>query len=117
MKMQVSEHGDEVHIELLGVAGRHQRILQALTRGPLAHAAGAAALSAADVSVRAGADEMHIRLKGRAGHQFEAISIYRYLRHALIECHDVEPAHGSGTGGAASGNEGALALLPGVLPA
>jgi hypothetical protein len=111
MKMQVSEQGDEVLIELLGVAGRHQRILQALTRGPIAHAVGESGLSAADVSVRAGADEMHIRLKGRAGHHFEAISVYRYLRHALIECHE----------GAADGPDGTPApgdrLLPGALPA
>lgn len=92
MKMQVSEQGDEVFIELLGVAGRHQRILQALTHGPIAQVVGTAALSWADVSVRAGADEMHIRLKGRAGRHFEALSIYRYLRHALIESpHGVQP--------------------------
>jgi len=42
-------------------------------------------LCAADVSVRAGADEMHIRLKGRPGHNFEALSVYRHLRHALVE--------------------------------
>jgi hypothetical protein len=84
MRMQVSEKGDEVFIELLGVAGRHQRILQALTDGHIA-AGGDPALSAADVSVRAGADEMHIRLKGRAGHHFEALAIYHYLRHVLIE--------------------------------
>jgi hypothetical protein len=97
MKMQVSEQGDEVFIELLGVAGRHQRILQALTCGPIAQSAGEAALSAADVSVRAGADEMHIRLKGRDGHHFEALSVYRFLRHALIECPDAvfaEAGHG-----------------------
>jgi len=88
MKMQVSEQGDEVFIELIGVAGRHQRILQALTCGPIAQSAGEAALSAADVSVRAGADEMHIRLKGRAGHHFEALSVYHYLRHALVENQD-----------------------------
>jgi hypothetical protein len=86
MKMQVSEQGDEVFIELLGVAGRHQRILQALMGGPIAQSAGAPSLTAADVSVRAGADEMHIRLKGRAGHYFEALSVYRHLRHALVEC-------------------------------
>jgi hypothetical protein len=41
--------------------------------------------TAADVSVRAGADEMHIRLKSRGGHHFEALSVYHYLRHVLIE--------------------------------
>lgn len=87
MRMQVSEQGDEVFIELSGVAGRHQIILQALTNGPF-HAGseeGETAVSATDISVRAGADEMHIRLKGRAGRHFEALSIYHYLRHVLIE--------------------------------
>lgn len=87
MRMRVSEQGDEVLIELLGIAGRHQQILQALTDGHLAAstAAGDPALAARDVSVRAGADEMHIRLKARAGHHFEALSVYHYLRHRLIE--------------------------------
>ena len=85
MKMQVSEQGDEVLIEMLGVAGRHQRILQALVNGPSIQGEDGAALSAADVSVRAGADEMHIRLKARAGHRFSALSVYRHLRHILIE--------------------------------
>jgi hypothetical protein len=88
MRMQVSEQGDEVFIELSGVAGRHQRILQALTSGPIAHGPDVPGLNAADVSVRAGADEMHIRLKGRAGHHFEALSIYHHLRHALVERED-----------------------------
>jgi len=91
MRMQVSEHGDDVFIELSGVAGRHQRILQVLTDGHLSHGNAAGALTATDVSVRAGADEMHIRIKGRAGHHFEALSVYRYLRHVLIER---EEAHG-----------------------
>ncbi len=87
MRMQVSEQGDEVFIELIGVAGRHQRILQALTQGPVGRDAGLgeSALETTDISVRAGADEMHIRLKGRAGRMLEALAVYRYLRHALVE--------------------------------
>ncbi len=87
MRMQVTEQGDEVLIELLGVAGRHQRILQALTDGHivLGQANSNSPISAADVSVRAGADDMHIRLKAHPGKAFEALSIYHYLRHALIE--------------------------------
>jgi len=87
MRMQVSEQGDEVLIELFGVAGRHQRILQALTDGHIALGTPPAdpKFTAADVSVRAGADEMHIRLKSRGGHHFEALSVYHYLRHVLIE--------------------------------
>jgi len=87
MRMQVSEQGEEVLIELFGVAGRHQHILQALTDGHIALCATPCDpnFAATDVSVRAGADEMHIRLKGRAGHHFEALSVYHYLRHVLIE--------------------------------
>jgi len=96
MRMQVSEQGDEVFIELTGVAGRHQRILQALTQGPLPlrgiDGSGNAPLETADINVRAGADEMHIRLKGRSGKILEALSIYRYLRHELVELGDA-PAH------------------------
>ena len=99
MRMQVSEQGDEVFIELFGVAGRHQRILQALTQGPLPVGRGTglgdAPLETADISVRAGADEMHIRLKGRSGKIIEALSIYRYLRHELVELGDT-PAHSGG---------------------
>ncbi len=99
MRMQVSEQGDEVFIELFGVAGRHQRILQALTQGPLpvgrATGLGDAPLETADISVRAGADEMHIRLKGRSGRMLEALSIYRYLRHELVELGD-PTAHSGG---------------------
>jgi len=87
MRMRVSEHGDEVLIELLGVAGRHQQILQALTGGPIALGASPTQprFTATDVSVRAGTDEMHIRLKSHAGLHFEALSVYHYLRHMLIE--------------------------------
>ena len=95
MRMQVSEQGDEVFIELSGVAGRHQRILQALTQVPLAAGHGGdaqAPLETADISVRAGADEMHIRLKGRSGKILEALAIYRYLRHQLVELGDA-PDH------------------------
>lgn len=87
MKMRVREQGDEVHIELTGVAGRQQRVLQALSecqRASCVCTAGAAP-TAADVSVRAGANDMKIRLRGRAGLRFEASAIYLCLRHALIE--------------------------------
>ncbi len=87
MRLQVREQGDEVHIQVSGVAGRHQRVLQALTdcsRG-LCGNDGQPALHPEDVSVRAGADEIKIRLKGRGGLRFEPLAIYRCLRHALIE--------------------------------
>ncbi len=89
MRMQVSERGEEVLIELFGVAGRHQRILQALTEGPFPIGRGLglgdAPLKTADIHVRAGADEMRIRLRARAGNLLEALAIYRYLRHELVE--------------------------------
>ena len=101
MRMQVSEQGNEVLIELFGVAGRHQHVLQALTDGHIALASGhnQPKLTATDISVRAGADEMHIRLKGRAGNHFEALSIYHYLRHVLIERNMREPNPDAGADG------------------
>jgi hypothetical protein len=87
MRLQVREQGDEVHIQVNGVAGRHQRVLQALTdcsRG-LCGLDGQPGLQPEDVSVRAGTDEIRIRLKGRGGLRFEPLAIYRCLRHALIE--------------------------------
>jgi hypothetical protein len=87
MRLQVREQGDEVHIEVSGVAGRHQRVLQALTecsRG-VCSSGGQPSLHPQDVSVRAGTDEIRIRLKGRGGLRFEPLAIYRCMRHALIE--------------------------------
>jgi hypothetical protein len=87
MRLQVREQGDEVHIEVSGVAGRHQRVLQALTecsRG-VCGSHGETSLQPQDVSVRAGTDEIRIRLKGRGGLRFEPLAIYRCMRHALIE--------------------------------
>ena len=86
MLMRVSEHGDEVHVELTGVAGRQQRVLQALNECQRV-AAGDRPVAAANahVSVRAGSNDMHIRLKAGNGIRFEATAIYRCLRHALFE--------------------------------
>jgi hypothetical protein len=87
MRMKVTERGDEVLIELSGVAGRHQEILAALTDGRIApHLQPGEAMSApADVSVRAGADEMHIRLRRGASNRLQAMTVYHFLRHELIE--------------------------------
>jgi hypothetical protein len=87
MRLQVREQGDEVHIQVSGVAGRHQRVLQALTECSRGFCGldGEPSLQPEDVSVRAGTDEIRIRLKGRGGLRFEPIAIYRCLRHALIE--------------------------------
>ncbi len=87
MRLQVRELGDEVHIEVSGVAGRHQYVLQALTdcSRSVCGSTGEPSLHPEDVSVRAGTDEIKIRLKGRGGLRFEPLAIYRCLRHALIE--------------------------------
>jgi len=84
MKLRVRERGDEVHVDVDGVAGRQQRVLLALTECQrLAGHPLPSGLS--DVSIRAGADTMRIRLKGRDGLRFEAAAIYQCLREALID--------------------------------
>ncbi|MCS7100411.1 MAG: hypothetical protein NZL99_01800 [Burkholderiaceae bacterium] len=87
MLMRVREHGDEVLIELTGVAGRQQQVLLALNECQRAACAGdgAPSLAGADIQVRASASDMRIRLRGRAGQRFEAAAIYRCLRYALFE--------------------------------
>ncbi len=87
MRMQVREQGDEVHIELTGIAGRQQRVLQALNECQR-NACGRddeRLTQRAEISVRAGANDMRIRVKGRDGLRFEATTIYQCLRYALIE--------------------------------
>lgn len=87
MQMRVREQGDEVLIELTGIAGRQQRVLQALNECQRT-ACGCkedALLGRAEINVRAGANDMRIRVKGRDGLRFEAAAIYRCLRHALVE--------------------------------
>jgi hypothetical protein len=87
MLMRVRERGDEVYIELTGVAGRQQRVLQAINECQRAacHCLDQHPQSRADIQVRAGANDMRIRLRGREGLRFEATAVYRCLRHALIE--------------------------------
>jgi hypothetical protein len=88
MQMRVREQGDEVHIELTGIAGRQQRVLQALNECQRA-ACGCSdedtIAGRTEINVRAGANDMRIRVKGRDGLKFEAAAIYQCLRHALIE--------------------------------
>ncbi|HTT11110.1 MAG TPA: hypothetical protein VMG60_09495 [Burkholderiaceae bacterium] len=88
MQMRVREQGDEVHIELTGIGGRQQRVLQALNecqRSACGCTEEQAAIRRAEINVRAGANDMRIRLRGTNGLRFEAEAIYRCLRHALIE--------------------------------
>jgi hypothetical protein len=87
MQMRVREQGDEVLIELTGIAGRQQRVLQALTECQR-NACGCrqdALRGRAEINVRSGANDMRIRVKGHDGLRFEAAAIYRCLRHALVE--------------------------------
>jgi hypothetical protein len=72
MMMRVRELGNEIHVELTGVAGRQQNVLRADS-------------AQVAVSVRAGANAMHICLKGRDGRRFDAEAVYRCLRAALLE--------------------------------
>ena|SRR5215467_12772696 len=94
MQMRVREQGDEVHIELTGVGGRQERVLQALNECQRS-ACGCTdepGMQRAEINVRAGANDMRIRLKGKNGLRFEAEAIYRCLRHALIERPKTSPA-------------------------
>jgi hypothetical protein len=88
MRMRVHEHGNEVHVELNGVAGRQQRVLQAINacqRDAWGCDASDEAVARAAVSVRAGSKDMWIRLRGRDGLRYDAAMVYRCLRQALIE--------------------------------
>jgi hypothetical protein len=84
MKLRVRERGDEVHVDVDGVAGRQQHVLLALTECQR-RASGTMHSTAGDVSIRAGANMLRIRLKGRDGLRFEAAMIYQCLREALVE--------------------------------
>jgi hypothetical protein len=85
MRLRVREQGGEVHVEVDGVAGRQQRVLQALSECQRRATAGALPAAASDVNIRAGADRMRIRMKGRGGLSLEAEAIYQCLRTALLE--------------------------------
>lgn len=85
MRMRVQEHGDEVHVELRGVAGRQQHVLQAICDYRTATWGPTAEVERAHLSVRAAADDMWIRLAGGNGLRHDARSVYRCLRKALLE--------------------------------
>jgi len=85
MKLRVREEGDDIHIEVEGVAGRQQRVLQALTecQTRLLDNAHASTVLAA-IRVRAGASTLRIRIAGRDGLRLEAATLYQCLRKALL---------------------------------
>ena len=86
MMMRVRELGNEIHVELTGVAGRQQTVLRAINHCQKA-ACGDDPGNAKQVAVqvRAGSNAMHICLKGRDGRRFDADAVYRCLRAALLE--------------------------------
>jgi hypothetical protein len=86
MMLRVRELGNEIHVELTGVAGRQQTVLRAINHCQKA-ACGDDPANAQQVAVqvRAGANAMHICLKGRDGRRFDADTVYRCLRAALLE--------------------------------
>ena len=83
MQMRAREQNDRVYIELDGVAGRHHSVLRAVTQCRLA-TAGTDPESAADVSVRAGANAMRICFQARPGLRVDARQVYRSFRDALF---------------------------------
>lgn len=86
MMLRVRELGDEVHIDVDGIAGRQQRVLQALTECQRRTIGRSVVGSTQDsVNVRAGANTMRIRMKSREGLRFEASTVYQCLREALFE--------------------------------
>lgn len=98
MRMLVRAQGDEVHIELNGVAGRQQRVLQALSacqnelqESEVQEVQGllASVSNPDEVRVRAGANMMRIRLCGHNGRHYDAHTVYRRLRQWLVEHRDV----------------------------
>ncbi len=86
MKLRVREEGDDIHIDVEGVAGRQQRVLQALTECQRRmHGTGQASTVLAGIRIRAGANTLRIRIAGRNGVRFEAAAIYQCLRKALLD--------------------------------
>ncbi len=83
MYMRVLERGDEIQIELTGVAGRHEQVLQAVFAcRQSVHGADGATLP--QVSVKARANAMRISMRAAAGLRVEPDAVYRSLRHALF---------------------------------
>jgi hypothetical protein len=85
MFMRVRQRGDEIHIELTGVAGRHAHILQAVsacresTHGPFD-----ADAPWHEISVRSQSDAMRICMRPRDGRCYEPATVYESLRQALF---------------------------------
>ena len=85
MRMRVHEHGNEVHVELNGVAGRQQRVLQAINACQRDALGCDGSDRPLDVSVRSRSKDMWIKLRSHDGLRYDAAMVYRCLRQALIE--------------------------------
>jgi hypothetical protein len=83
MLMRVRESGDNILIELTGIAGRQQSVLRALS-ACREQTADDPALATAEVSVRSSSNDMRIRLRPQPGLRVEPTTIYRCLRSALM---------------------------------
>jgi hypothetical protein len=83
MQMRVRESGDNLLIELTGIAGRQQSVLRALS-ACREQTADDPALATAEVSVRSSSNDMRIRLRPQPGLRVEPTTIYRCLRSALM---------------------------------
>lgn len=83
--LRVREQGNEVHVDVDGVAGHQQRVLLALSECQRQVAGGSSVFALGDVSIRAGASRMRIRMKASGEAPLQASAIYRCLRDALVE--------------------------------
>jgi hypothetical protein len=87
--MRVCERGNEIQIELTGVAGRHEQILRAVFACRLSAAHSGDAHLLPQVSVKTRSNTMRISLRCVQGGHMEPDAVYRSLRQALFS---VQPA-------------------------
>jgi hypothetical protein len=89
MFMRVRERGDEIQIELTGVAGRHEQILRAVFACRQSAVQPGATHLLPQVSVKARSNAMRISLRAAHGGQMEPDTVYRSLRQALFSTRPV----------------------------
>jgi hypothetical protein len=81
MLMRVQQRGEEIHIELTGVAGRHAYILQAVSAcRESTHGPATADAPWHDISVRSQSAAMRICTRTRDGRRYEPATVYESLR-------------------------------------
>jgi hypothetical protein len=84
MLMRVCERGNEIQIELTGVAGRHEQVLRAVFACRQSVARPGDAQPLPQVSVKTRSNAMRISLRWVQGGQMEPDTVYRSLRQALF---------------------------------